>query len=169
MNRDELFTQHVPVATGIAHYYYLAGADHDDVRQEALIALWVASRDYNPDTGVPFEVFARIVLRRRLATSVNSARALKHDMLTSADRQVILDNGVIAEAVSLAVDKHGDAFDQAARRQHVRDVVAAVNRDLSPLERETLLRVMNGGMVGDKSADNALHRARTKLRALEAA
>lgn len=162
---DQLIRRHTGLAYGIAGDYWLPGADQDDTRQEALIALYAAAVDYRAAAGVPFEAFARIVIRRRLASAVTHARAGKHRPLTDAQRVTILPDGELGEAITLQRDPRGDLHEQAERRQHVRDVLRAISRDLTPLERTAVLHLTNGGPVTSKAIDNAAHRARRKLRA----
>lgn len=160
-----LFSENVHLADEIARYWFIPGGDEDDVRQEALIALYAASLDYRASAGIPFTAFAKMVIRRRLASAVRSATAGKHQVLTGSQRVVRLGHGELAEAHVLAPDPLGDAHDRAERRQHVRDVIDCVNRVLTPLERECIISVANGGHVTTKRIDNALARARRRLAA----
>lgn len=52
--------------------YFLAGADNDDLIQEAMIGLYKAIRDYKRDKGVTFVAFAALCIDRQIITAVNS-------------------------------------------------------------------------------------------------
>ena len=70
-----LWTKHRPIALAIARDWRIPGMDPDDVRQEALIALWEACRCHDKEKG-PFPPFARLVIGRRM-----------RDLLQAATRQ----------------------------------------------------------------------------------
>lgn len=75
MNVPALWTKNRGIALGIAPEWRIPGLDPDDVRQEALIALWEAARCHDREKG-PFPPFARLVIQRRL-----------RDLLQAATRQ----------------------------------------------------------------------------------
>jgi RNA polymerase sigma factor (sigma-70 family) len=139
-----LWTKHRTLAHAIAHDYYLPGQDRDDVRQKALIALWEAARRYDPAKG-SFPAFARVVIRNHLIDAIDKANRANHRLLDDAARDI--DTPVIeTERGQLAL------------------ILDALPR-LSELERASLARSLNGEpTTGDKRFDNALQRARKKLR-----
>lgn len=139
-----LWTNHRKLALVIANRYYLPGQERQDVEQEALIGLWIAARGYQPERG-PFKPWASTVIHRRLKTLVAQANCGKNRILTFADR-----------------DYEPPAIDMRAG-ERLGLIVAALDT-LSELERRALANSLNGLPIGSKSADNALQRARTKLR-----
>src|SRR4051812_25673043 len=62
-----------------AQRIYVPGAEHEDVLQEALLALHAAVMSYDGEH--PFTTFARFVIRRRLATMLKAALCRKHQPL----------------------------------------------------------------------------------------
>lgn len=168
-----LFLRHRPLAHSIAGAYYLPGGDDDDVRQEALIALWVAARGFDREFGVPFSTFARLVIHRRLGTAVRFATRGKHRMLTESVREVELEDGP-APAVELLVEPHGDQVEQLMQRDEVRRIVEVIG-GMTDLERTAIVghvfegrsyqALVDEGPFRDYTqVDNALQRAREKLR-----
>lgn len=160
----ELFEPNIGIARSLASWFWMEGAEREDVEQEALCALWIASRDYNASTGVPFPAFARIVIRRRLSTAVKSAQRMKNAPLNDSQRVVVDSDGELGEAVVLAPDPNGDACDAACRREHVMSVLRCLATELTENEREAVLHLANGYGVTSKRIDNAAHRGRVKLR-----
>lgn len=75
MTVPALWTKHRPIALAIAPEWRIPGLEPDDVRQEALIALWEAARCHDQAKG-PFPPFARLVIGRRM-----------RDLLQAATRQ----------------------------------------------------------------------------------
>jgi DNA-directed RNA polymerase specialized sigma24 family protein len=75
VTKPALWTKHRSIALAIAPEWRIPGLDQDDVRQEALIALWEACGSHDKTKG-PFPAFARLVIKRRL-----------RDLLQAATRQ----------------------------------------------------------------------------------
>lgn len=145
---DALLHEHIGLAHAIAGRYYIPGSDQDDVHQEAMIALWIASETWDQRRG-PFRPFAALVIRRHLIDAVKTACREKHRYLTLAVRDPL-------------------SVEAADQREHVDlgPLVEAI-KVLSPLERDCLIRVVINGepySIGGKRVDNAVQRARLKLR-----
>jgi len=165
MVTDELLAHYRPLADQIARRFYLPGADADDVRQEAMIGLWLAARAF--DGRGDFRSFAALVIRRRLITALKTARGGGRMLLTGALREIPdpHDRRRLAPSAEVLEDPAGDAHDRVVEIERVRAVVRAFHEELSPLEREAVRRYTRGEPYsGDKVIDNALTRARVKLR-----
>lgn len=83
---EELLRRHEGAVRTVARKFFLAGGDHDDVRQQALIGFWKAVRDYSVDAPASFHSFARACMERHLITAVKAANRMKHQPLTKSDR-----------------------------------------------------------------------------------
>lgn len=75
-NAPQLWTKHRPIALAIAAEWRIPHLDADDVRQEALVALWEAARCHDKTRG-PFPPFARMVVKRRMRDLLQSATRMK--------------------------------------------------------------------------------------------
>lgn len=178
-----------PLIVSIARGYYAPGLELDDLHQAALIGLWRGCVAYDPDrqpANRNFSAFAAMCMHRSLATAVKLALAGKHRILDDALR---LDHPLGADADetlgSITAIQQLSPFDALDQRHTVRVLVAAILDDLTDLERESLLGRLNGETYleteariqrfdGDrpgraaygpvKVVDNALSRARAKLR-----
>jgi RNA polymerase sporulation-specific sigma factor len=162
-----MLEQHIGLAYTVADSYFLPGGDRDDLRQEALIGLWHATLGYQPELAPGgFVPFARLCIERQVLTAVKSATRRKHRALTYSMREARSDEGELLPIVDLLPGRC--PFESLEARDQVRALVAAARR-LSSLERAALISVLNGdpytaGKVRDKSVDNAVQRARQKLR-----
>jgi RNA polymerase sigma factor (sigma-70 family) len=76
MTIGALWTRNRPVELGIARDYRIPGLDPDDIRQEALVALWEACRAYDNTKG-KLPTFARTVIHRRLTDLLRAATTAK--------------------------------------------------------------------------------------------
>lgn len=148
MSVPALWTKHRPLALMLARDYYLPGADQDDVRQEAMIALWEAARTHDPKRS-NFPTWARLVINRHLADCLRVATSKRAAVLNLADRDVLM--------VSVPVEP--DDY-----RLEVRALVGAAN-GLSQPERAALTRIIDGAPLEGKADDNLRYRVRKKLRA----
>lgn len=137
-----LWTKHRGIAHAIAAGYRIPGADHQDVVQEALIALWEACRCHDPAKG-PFPPFARLVINRRLCNAVKIAgRKRKREVYgLGLEAQAPEHENPLPELL------HGFARLTEPEQQAIRDVV-------------------NGEPLRSKRDDNTRYAARRKLRLL---
>ena len=175
-----------PLAYAIARDYFLPGADVDDVRQEAMIGVWKALRDYRPDAGTTLRSFVAICVRRQCISAVKTATRAKHEVLNRAvyaDRPVAGEEDELTQ-LDMLVAPGADPARIVEDREQLAELLDVVAHDLSPLERRALIGLANGlsyeelredaselrsrsggpsTSVAPKSIDNALQRARRKL------
>jgi len=163
---QRLLRRHQPLLDAHARRYFLPGADHDDILQEARIAFAKAVWSYRPDAGASFRTFAALCVTRQLASALTAARRHKHLALSEAS------HGDDAErAWELLPDRADGPAERVLARER-RDELRAAGASLSALERAVLARALMGWSAGEaadllgvtpKSADNALQRARRKV------
>ena len=161
MNENALVRKWSPLATTISREYFHPNLDYDDLRQEALIALMVAGRTYDPALG-SFGGFAAMCIRRRLITTLKLANAMKRDWRMEAPREVATEEGDALLTVDLLPALNADPHDQTVIRLEVRRIVHGIH-SLTDLERRSIIERIDG-IPQDKSMDNASNRARQKLR-----
>ena len=66
---------------GKASLYFIAGADRDDVVQEAMIGLYKAIKSYDAAGGANFYTYANLCMKRQLLDAIRSANREKHEPL----------------------------------------------------------------------------------------
>jgi hypothetical protein len=156
----------VTLMAGISGKFFAPGHERQDFAQEARIALLVAVRAWNAERGVDgFLGFASMVVKRRLQSALKLALAGKHGPLAEAldldSPAGGLEVGTLADLVAGGVDPLAVVI----AREKVAGVVGAVGR-MSELERRAIAMLLSGeSYAGDKTIDNAMQRARRKLRA----
>lgn len=145
-----------------------AGApEMEDLTQEGLLGLYAAAVAFDEAGGASFSTYAGVCIYNRMASAVRRYSSSGNRTLNES---VSLDSG---EAVLAAGEDPGDAVE-------LREWAAGLRRRLegalSPLERKVLALYLSGcsrrdlpGRLGlsQKSCDNALHRVRCKLRAMQ--
>jgi len=164
---DELVVAHVRLAHGVAWSFYIPGYDREDVTQEAMLGLIEAAHNYDPALGA-FPPFAATVIRRRLYDRITAEQTEKRLANHRIADDITAENGDTINPVDLLHAANTDPATIYEQREPVRYAIAALPA-LSPIERASLTAVINGRPyvvdgVKDKQADNALQRARRKLR-----
>jgi len=158
-----LWSRNRGLARSIAAGYFWPGAERQDIVQEAEIGLWIAARAWDPAGTATFKTFAALVIHRRLTTLLKSALRERQRALNEAMRAVVNDDGDEVALVELVPDQF-DTERVVVARDTLARLVAALEH-LSPLERAAVARAANGERyAGEKNIDNALTRARIKLR-----
>lgn len=161
----QLWTANRGLAINIAGEFSFPGADRDDVVQEALIGLWIAAREYDPEQG-KFNHFAALVVRRHLVDCLRAARRFKQQPLNLALRALPDPDGEWRDILETLPHLH-QVVDVVESREKLRIVLEAIPR-LSELQRHCVVGIAAGYDYVDlgpyKQVDNALTKARRKLR-----
>lgn len=146
MTVSALWSKHRPIALAIAPEYRIPGLDADDVRQEALVALWEAAGSFDPARG-RFPAFARTVIHRHLRDLLQAATRMKRTAV-----------------FHLGADP-ADTRDRIAARLELVDYARRATA-LSDRERSAVTDHVRGVPAkSTKAHDSALQRARRKLKA----
>lgn len=155
---DAAVREWAPVAEAVARGFFFPGADREDVDQEALIGLWKGLRDFN-GTGVK-GAFLGMAVRRHLIEKTRQARREKHRPLTEAVRHATNEDGDTVPAVDLLPA-------QRSLEGFAPNLLSMIDH-LPLFERRACIGVAIGmeyrELGAPKAIDNALQRARRKLR-----
>ena len=135
--------------------------DSDDFVQEGMLGFLRAVQTYDFSRGVPFEAYAF----KCMQNSINSAAGVS---------RVEIPVGMTSEMPEVT-DKSEDPLKQILDGEHLNEVLNACEVTLSDLEK-TVVFFRAGGMsydeicqrlnLSEKSVDNALRRARKKLKSV---
>lgn len=162
--------------------YFLAGAEREDLEQEALIGLHKATLSFDPGRGAQFATFARLCVERQVLSALKRATSGRQEVLTHAVR--LDEQAAAGEPDTLlglvAAPEYADPAVRAVARDRLRRLLELCG-ECSALERTVLARVLSGATLAEagqglgkgrpgKVADNALNRVRRRARRrLEAA
>lgn len=134
-----------------------------DLIQEGMIGLLGSVYGYNADEGVRFETYATVCISNRIKSAVQSQLRNKHKPL----------NGYVdIDGVSIG-DSQFDPQTMMDLQERFGELSESIEKKLTPLEKD-VLRLHIGGhnygyiakalSISVKSVDNALQRARKKLK-----
>ena len=165
---EELLRRYKNVVRGVARSFFLAGGDAEDLAQEGMIGLYRAVTDFK-EGGLSFKNFAYLCIQRRIIGAVRSAARLKNAPL---NRAVPLPPENEAEgALYAAEDPEALLIGDEERSEFLEKLRGA----LSPAEYRAFTLYMEGLSIAEiaarerrseKSADNAVQRAKRKAAAL---
>lgn len=162
---DEILSRYNPIVRARARHFFLAGGETEDLVQEGMFGLYLAVRDYKPDSGKRFKNFAYLCFTRRIYDTIRRTTAKKTAAVMECgspfDQYVldILDEGLSPEEY---------VIDSETRSE----LQVKLMRELSDLEYRVLNLYMDGMSYAQiceatnkpvKSVDNALARAKSKL------
>jgi RNA polymerase sporulation-specific sigma factor len=171
----ELLGRYEPMVRQVARRFCLPGGDVDDLAQHARLAILDAVRDWDPRRRVPFRSFAWMCAVREAGMAVKSGLAGKHQPLNQASSlsETGQDGLPLAETIA-AGRPDDDPLEKLIAREELEFVLARL-ATLSRLERQALALSAGGWGYRDiaarlgvslKAVNNALQRARRKLRGL---
>lgn len=157
---------------------YILGAEPEDLIQEGMIGLFKALQDYDIGRDASFSTFAQLCVSRQMFNAVQASQRQKHIPLNSyislyGNNEEGEDNASIIENVASSKDVNPE--DMVIDKENVEAIEKAIGDMLSEKEKQVLDLSMTGmGYVeiakvlglDEKSTDNALQRARTKVKKL---
>ncbi len=161
-----------------AHSYFLVGADHEDIVQEGMIGLYKAIRDYRSDRLSSFRAFAELCITRQIITAIKTATRQKHIPLNSyvSLNKPIFDDETDRTLMDVISEEMASNPEELLiSREDISLIEGRIGDMLSPLEKQVLLRYLDGKSYQDisdeigrhvKSIDNALQRIKRKLQKL---
>jgi len=160
-----------------ARSYFLIGADHEDIVQEGMIGLYKAIRDYCADKS-SFRAFAELCITRQIITAIKAATRQKHIPLNSyisLNKPIYEDEVEHTLVETLSNEKAANPEEMLISQEDISLIEGRIGNMLSPLEKQVLLRYLDGKSYQDISAevgrhvkpiDNALQRIKRKLQKL---
>ncbi|MBR0092799.1 MAG: sigma-70 family RNA polymerase sigma factor [Lachnospiraceae bacterium] len=163
-----------------AQSMYILGADREDLIQEGMIGLFKAIRDYDTGRDASFRTFADLCVSRQMYSAIESMNRKKHMPLNTyislsepaASQEAGREEGAGAEQLA-GLPVMRSAEEEVLALEDSALLRETMERLLSPFERkaaELMLTGMTCTQIAKvlnrdvKSTDNALTRAKRKLR-----
>jgi RNA polymerase sporulation-specific sigma factor len=173
---ETLFKRYSAYARAKGRGYFLIGADSEDIRQEALIGLYKAIRDFRPEREASFRSFAELCITRQIITAIKSATRMKHQPLNqylsfSAPGPTAEDSGQSFEHL-LKDNSYLGPEDHLILQETASEVRFAIGQILSSMEADVLELYVDGLSFEEiaarlsrhvKAVDNAVYRIKRKI------
>ncbi|MCS7243938.1 MAG: RNA polymerase sporulation sigma factor SigH [Candidatus Calescibacterium sp.] len=156
-------------------FYFIIGADKEDIVQEGLIGLYKAIRDYNPDKKTSFRAFAELCIMRQIITAIKTATRQKHTPLNSyisLNKPIFEENGERVLSDVIVSTRNVNPEEIYITLELTKDIKEKMKKYLSSLEAKVLSEYLRGlsyhevaKSIGKhiKSVDNALQRIKRKI------
>ncbi len=176
---DYLMDKYKNLVRSRAKSMYILGADTEDLIQEGMIGLFKAVRDYDFGRDASFYTFAELCISRQMYTAVQASGRKKHMPLNTyiSFYSNVTDSmgadGQPVELESVLESEQKNPEEHLIDRENVEYIEQIIQSQLSLMERQVIDLYMTGmGTVevskvlgiDEKSADNALQRAKAKIR-----
>lgn len=156
-------------------FYFIIGADKEDIIQEGLIGLYKAIRDYNPEKKTSFRAFAELCIMRQIITAIKTATRQKHTPLNSyvsLNKPLFEENGERVLSDVIVSTRNVNPEEVYITLELTKDIKEKMKKYLSSLEARVLAEYLRGlsyqevaKTIGKhiKSVDNALQRIKRKI------
>ena len=176
---DYIMDKYKNLVRGKAKAMFLIGGDNDDLIQEGMIGLYKAIRDYNPDKGVVFMVFASLCINRQIMTAVTAYNRQKNAPLNtyiSLDTPVtdeLGEDAILSDVIASEDERNPEELFIA--KEQSGQLIARVFESLSKMERQILELYVEGMSYAEiaaslnkttKAVDNAIQRIRNKINSI---
>jgi RNA polymerase sporulation-specific sigma factor len=160
-----------PYISAKAKKYMGYGIDYDDLCQEGMLGLMGAIRNYDPNKDASFKTFSLICINRKMISALemqSRKKRIKYDNFISFDDVSVQENTLIAEKQSGPEDIMIQREGLFMLKKQIRDL-------LSHFEYNALILYIRGCSyqesavllgITPKAVDNALQRARRKLKSV---
>ena len=175
---EEMLDRYKNMVRSKASTMYILGGDEQDLIQEGMIGLFKAVRDYDFGRDASFATFADLCVSRQIYNAIQASGRLKNLPLNdyvslTADRTS--DEGESSAQLidELAGDKSGEPENVVISQENVDEINRLIADVLTDAERDVFRLHVTGLTTSaiaailsmePKSADNALQRARMKLK-----
>lgn len=175
---DYLMDKYKNLVRSRAKSMYILGADTEDLIQEGMIGLFKAIRDYDFGRDAGFYTFAELCISRQIYTAVQASGRKKHMPLNTyiSFYSKVTDagqDGTSLELSNVLESEEKNPEETLIDQENVEELEQIIQSQLSILERQVIdLYLTEMGVIeiskilgiDPKSADNALQRAKTKIR-----
>lgn len=176
---DFLLDKYKLLASKKARSYFLAGAESEDLLQEAMLGLYTACRTFDVNSGYEFLPFASMCITSAVLDAVKKANRQKNKVLNESlsltnQGTVITDNkDENNEDITLYIPSESlDPEDALLNKERKSELNEIINENLSKKEKRVLALYLQGlsyrqiaEVLGEttKAVDNAISRTKKKL------
>lgn len=161
---NELAMRYLSTINFIAHKYSAEGYEQNDFVQEGLLALLYACRTFDENGASGFKNYMSVVVERRFISIIRRNNAQK-----AVPKSALVQLEDVSETLE---DLSHTPENLLLCREHLQMVLEKLKKVLSKTEYEAVMLFGNGLSykeiaarlsISEKSADNALQRARRKI------
>ena len=171
---EELFARYKYIISAVAHSYFLAGGDTEDLIQEGMLAAFKAINTFNGKSS--FKSYLYLCVKSRILTVIKSSNRFKNQPLNNYISLSGMFDGDIDKS-EIIIDNGFSPEEKYINAETATELVEKIKNVLSEYEYQILTLYLRGYSqkeIGekvnkkDKSVDNALQRIKKKILTLTA-
>ncbi len=171
---EQLIRKCTPILRKVVAPYNIAGADRDDLLQEATLALIKAVNNYDETKGQVFSTFVYGVARQRIIDTLRASMAKHHSPLNGAmSMEELQQDATGKKQLELAEPKENvlDDYIKEEEKQNIRKTIEGLltERELQVLyeylDGKSYMEIADALHISSKTVDNTLTRIKKKIRA----
>lgn len=178
MAEEHLIRKYKELVRKKSQFYYIIGADGDDVVQEGMIGLFKAIQSYSPENKASFRTFAELCVDRQIISAIRMASRKKHEPLNesvSLDDPVSEDNTGMTLQEMLIANSEMEPEQELLMKALLEEINSNENNVFSSFEMEVWHRYSRGSNYREiaaelgknpKTVDNAIQRTKKKIMAV---
>lgn len=160
---QQIFERYKNTVRSRARRFYLVGGETEDLIQEGMMGLYEAIGSFDPSGTASFKTFAYLCISRRIADAVKGYNRKKNQPLNTS----------VELTDEVRLPEFESPEEEVLNQESYREFVQKMGRLLSAFEFQVTVLYMDGLSVEEisaavkrdaKSIDNALQRAKGKLR-----
>lgn len=181
---DILYTKYKPLIVNQAFNLHKGnkynGVDINDLIQAGFYGLDKAINYFNDNMEITFYTFARLCIKRKMYTFLNTNNRVKHDYLNNAFRfeYSVDSSNVLSFSPNSSYWLNDYTYEPELlflNKERLEEVFIFIEYNFTPLEKEVFQLHLNGFSyneisnqlsINDKSVDNTLQRIKEKLKPL---
>ena len=176
---DFLLDKYKLLASKKARSYFLAGAESEDLLQEAMLGLYTACRTFDINSNNQFMPFASLCITSAVLDAVKKANRQKNKVLNESlsltNQGTVITDGKDEdnEDITLYIPSESlDPEDALLKKERKQEINEIINENLSTKEKKVLVLYLQGlsyrqiaEVLGEttKAVDNAISRTKKKL------
>lgn len=174
---DYILNKYKQLVRKQASSMYIIGGESEDLNQEGMIGLFKAIRDYDAGRDASFYTFAELCISRQMYSAVTASGRKKHMPLNtyiSLNAKAEGNEGEEGKPLEEILPSHTSNPESIViDRENVKAIEDFIDNELSDFERQAVELYLTGmnytriaKVLGkdEKSTDNALSRAKSKIR-----
>ncbi len=177
---DYLMVKYKNLVLGKTKSLYILGGETEDLIQEGMIGLFQAVNDYDFGRDASFYTFADLCVTRKVYSAIKASNEKKHSFLNNYvsifENQAENENNAVRIIEQLPGNEDQNPEKRALTNELREELERAFHEDLTEMERECFGLHITGMKSGEvakimgisaKEADNAIQRAKKKLKKIK--
>lgn len=172
---EYIYSRYSQIMKRIVAKFYIVGADKDDLLQEAMLGLYNAVSEFNPNKQCMFKSYACICIKRQIISFIRTSKRQKNNPLYNylSFNKIMYEDNDVYLIEKITNNSCEDPENIIMIKEYEKNISTMIDKHLSDFEKQVLMYYKEGLSYVEisnklnkdmKSVDNALQRIKKKLR-----